>query len=215
MWDCFWVTRTSTPWRWYLPESHSHARTVSPCWKLHDCSWENNEKQWCWRHPFLHAFSGKDDTNFIYDIGKTKVLKIRHQLNCKSLAPYGDDNNYEVTNQLITEARKVLMNLYGGQIFASLAALHARLFISGEKSKDLRGLPLTDNAFKQHLLRSLLAALVQKKAQVAIPMLSLTPAFAWKMGITHLEPISIPRTHTISYKLEMCCKQMHSELFLH
>ena len=38
----------------------------------------------CKLQPFVYAFSGKDDTNFIYGIGKTKMLKCRHQLDCEA-----------------------------------------------------------------------------------------------------------------------------------
>ena len=116
---------------------------------------------------------------FIYDIGKTRVLKIRHQLNLKALASYGYDDNYEVKSELITETRNILMALYGGQTFES--ALTAHLFISGGKSKNLRGLPPTADAFK-HLMRSLLATPTQKHAHVAVPTLPPATTFGWKMG---------------------------------
>ena len=83
------------------------------------------------------------------------------------------------------------MALCGGQTFASLAELHAHLFISRGKSKDLRGMPPTDDVFKQHLLRSLLATHVQKKVHVTIPVLTPAPTFGWKVDVTHLESISV------------------------
>ena len=126
--------------------------------------------RWIKLHPFLHAFSGKDNTVFIYDIGETRILKIRHQLNLKALALYGYDDNYKVKSE----------------IFES--ALRAHLFISGGKSKDLSGLPPTADAFKQHLMRSLLATHTQKHAYVAVPPAT---TFGWKMGAMHLEPVSM------------------------
>ena len=102
---------------------------------------------------------------------------------------YGDDRNCEVISELITEARNILMALYGGQSFESLAALRAHLFISGGNTKDLRGLPLTADVFKQHLMRSLLATFVQKHAHLAVPTLPPATTFGWKKGATNLEPV--------------------------
>ena len=48
----------------------------------------------CRLHPFLYAFSGKDDASFFYGIGKSKVLKQHQKLDCTILAHYGEDNNY-------------------------------------------------------------------------------------------------------------------------
>ena len=120
----------------------------------------------CKLQPFVYAFSGKDDTNFNYGIGKTKMLKCRDQLDCEALALYGETDVFRVTECIASTARKLLMTLYGGKAFSSLAALRAHLFMASERSKDLRCTPPTEDAFKQHLLRCLYATLVQKRAHM-------------------------------------------------
>lgn len=71
-----------------------------------------------------------------------------------------------------------------------MAALCAHLFISGN-SKVLSCLPPTEDAFKQHLLRSLSATLVQKRAHIAAPDLPSAIMFGWKMGEKSLEPVTM------------------------
>lgn len=144
----------------------------------------------CKLQPFIYAFSGKDDTNFIYGIGKTKMLKCPHQLDCETIASYGETSDFSITDDLTAAARNLLMAVYGGQAFSTLAAFRAHLFIAGGNSKDLRSLPPTEDAFKQHLLRCLYATLVQKRAHVQHPTLPAVTSFGWIMG-TYLQPVSM------------------------
>jgi len=63
----------------------------------------------CKLQPFIYAFSGKDNTNFIYGIGKTKMLKCRHQLDCETIASYGETSDFSITDDLTAAARNLLM----------------------------------------------------------------------------------------------------------
>ena len=142
----------------------------------------------CKLQPFIYAFSGKDDTNFIYGIGKTKMLKCRHQVDCQTIASYGETEDYSINDDHVTAARNLLMAVYGGQTFSTLAAFRAHLFIAGGSSKDLRSIPPTEDAFKQHLLRCLYATLVQKRAHVQHPTIPAPTSFGWVMK-AYLKPV--------------------------
>lgn len=41
--------------------------------------------------PFLHALSGKDDTSFIYNLGKKVMWKAHKSVDCTLLAEYADN----------------------------------------------------------------------------------------------------------------------------
>lgn len=159
----------------------------------------------CRLQPFLHAFSGKDDTNFIYGIGKTKILKCRHHLDCDVISSYGETDDFRISDDLIGTARNLLMALYGGQTFSSLAALRTHLFIAGGNSKDLRCLPPTEDSFRQHLLRCLYATLVQKRAHVPHPVLPVVTTFGWTME-TFLQPVPmlLPPFPELTQSLTSC-----------
>ena len=97
------------------------------------------------------------------------------------------------------------MTLYGGKAFSSLAALRAHLFIASGNSKDLRCIPPTEDAFKQHLLRCLYATLVQKRAHMPHPVLPQVTSFGWIMK-THLQPVSmlLPPFPEVTQSLRSC-----------
>ena len=46
--------------------------------------------QECCVLPFLHALSGKDDTSFIYNLGKRVMWKAHKSVDCALLAEYAD-----------------------------------------------------------------------------------------------------------------------------
>ena len=146
----------------------------------------------CTLQPFIYAFSGKDDTNFIYGIGKTKMLKCRHQVDCQAIASYGETEDIDITDDRIEAARNLLMAVYGGQTFSTLAAFRAHLFIAGGSSKDLRSLPPTEDAFRQHLFRCLYATLVQKRAHLQHPSLPPATSFGWIMD-SYLQPVPMTK----------------------
>ena len=111
--------------------------------------------------PFLHAFSGKDDTSFLYGVGKTKFLNASNTVDCSCLCEFGNlDTAIEVTDDINLAASTLVMAAYGERDFTSLPAFRSHLFLSGAK-KDLQSLPPTDDAWKQHLLRSLYATIVK------------------------------------------------------
>ena len=41
-------------------------------------------------HPLINAFSGKDDTSFLFSVGKTTMLKAKNKLDCSPLKVGGD-----------------------------------------------------------------------------------------------------------------------------
>ena len=77
----------------------------------------------CKLQPFLYAFSGKDDCCSLFNVGKSKILNVRHRLDTQVLAEYGDHWDTEITYDIQNAARKLLMACYRQDVqFESLAA---------------------------------------------------------------------------------------------
>lgn len=147
----------------------------------------------CKLQPFLHSFSGKDNTSFIYGVGEIKFLKSRKSVDCECLAQYGEDMDTEINNDIIFAATNLLKEVYGGKGFASLPDLRAHMFLTSGRTKDLRCLPPTEDCIIQHLKRSLLATLKQKRAHIADPQLPAASAFGWFEEDSVLKPVMMTR----------------------
>jgi len=149
----------------------------------------------CNLQPFLHAFSGKDDTCFLYGIGKAKFQKASRELDCSILESYGDNDNDEKPNELLyNNARNLLMMAYGGKDeFMSLTSMRAHMFMRN-KTRDLRCLPPTEDAFQMHLLRTLIATIEQKQAHVSEPQIPSPELFGWKKEEGQYTPICMTKS---------------------
>lgn len=91
----------------------------------------------CKLQPFLYAFSGKDDSCSLFNIGKSEIPNVRHRLYTKVLAEYGKYGSTEITNDVQNAAQKLLVTCYSQDVqFESLAAQQAHLFLSGGRNQD-------------------------------------------------------------------------------
>jgi hypothetical protein len=120
----------------------------------------------------IYILTGCDTVSYLYRRGKKRAYKaaidnIGHLL---PLARYGDpDESLEVTEEVVTAARRYIMALYDRSDFGgSLDALRAHLFASIKG--DMRSLPPTEDAFRLHLLRSLHQVAVCKRAHLSEPI---------------------------------------------
>jgi hypothetical protein len=79
------------------------------------------------------------------------------------------DSNIDLTSEVLDASRHFFVALYDRREFAgNLDVLRAHLFAS--RKGDLRSLPPTENAFRQHVLRSLHQLVVSKRAHISQPV---------------------------------------------
>lgn len=150
--------------------------------------------QKCTSLPFFHAISGKDDTSFIFGLGKKKMWKVFSKI---SMHPFSEFPNEDVTDiitiprSLIEASIRLLVKACGGSEEDTFATLRTQKFLSGS-SGTLLGLPPTEDAFMQHIKRSALATLVSKAAHLAKPPKWNYEAFGWLKNIDgDLEPLRL------------------------
>ncbi len=143
--------------------------------------------------PFLHALSGKDDTSYLANIGKSKMWKAHKEVDCSPLACYANEAPYDeldIPEALTEQAKKVVLFAYNGSHCQSLKQLRGLTFLTGNGT--LLRLPPTDDAFEQHVKRACLSTIIAKSAHLpASPSINYED-YGWKKDIDgFLRPVSM------------------------
>ena len=126
-----------------------HENTYLPIHEIAHCLGEEK----CASLPFFHAISGKDDTSFIFGLGKKKMWKVFSKLNIQPFSKFPNEeisDTITIPNSLIGASNQLLVKAYGGREDDTLATLRTQKFLSGS-SGTLLGLPPTEDAFMQHI----------------------------------------------------------------
>ena len=121
---------------------------------------------------FAYILSGCDTIIYPFRRGKKRaaeiVLKMLH--NFSNISTFGELNcSWEVTPEMVDEARQYFVNLYGHKSFDSLDKLREHVFATTKS--DIRVLPPTEDAFHFHVLRSLYQFALYKRATMNDPQL--------------------------------------------
>lgn len=121
-----------------------------------------------------YVLSGCDSVSYPFGRGKRRAANVSLQMVGKmpQLVDFSR-TDAPVTPTVIDEARDFFCNLYGKPGYSSLDRLRAHMFASSKL--DLRALPPTEDAFHQHVLRSLCQLSLYQKASESNPVL-LQPA---------------------------------------
>ena len=116
-----------------------------------------------------YILTGCDTVSFIFNKTKARALKLVAQNidHLKTFATYGETSETGI-EEAIEEACYFFKCMYGRPDFAgSLDMLRAHLFATSDS--DLRFLPPTTDAFRQHVLRTLMQVLVSKSSHLSNP----------------------------------------------
>lgn len=124
-------------------------------------------KEKCMLLPYFHAFSGKDDTSFIYGLGKKKLWKALTHIDTKPLEVFAElphtvtDN---IPEELVASSKQLVIMASGGKRTDTLASLRTQKFLAG-KSGLLLNLPPTEDALEQHIKRAALSTILSKSTE--------------------------------------------------
>lgn len=146
--------------------------------------------------PFFHALTGKDDTSFIYGLGKKKMWKAHKSIDCSSLSqfsesPFESEVMPEVSQNIVDNATSFILHGYsGGNSCHSLAELRTKKFLSGSLGT-LQSLPPTPDAFLQHLKRACLSTIVMKSAHIAKTPKMQFDKYGWCVHDSTLCPVKM------------------------
>ena len=134
--------------------------------------------------PLLHALSGCDTTSFLYIKGKRAFI---NAITAMNVAP----DLASVCKEL--EATIVFTSMYCGETFANLDALRYYLYA---RRKALEALPPTDDALRQHVLRSLYQTRTWVQAAQPVPAILEPFNFGWKNDVSGTAPLMTTKTNT-------------------
>ena len=147
---------------------------------------ENLGAEDCKLQPIIHAISGMDDVSYIRNIGKKSILTARKAVACNLLSNFGEPGtSYEITDQLLTQARELVLKAAGGGSFDTLADFRT-LQLLKSASRDIQRLVPKEDSFCLHMQRAMLSALVMKNATNQQPQLPEPDQMGWKWNEDHL-----------------------------
>ena len=125
----------------------------------------NLDSKVCQALPFIHSLSGRDVTSYPYFTGKKSWLLRSKEVELDKLASFAEESNYTVTEDIVNQARNLLIAVYckAGEdsLFSSLEEIRAHTFLN-KNTTVLKMLPPTEDAFLQHLKRAALATVIDK-----------------------------------------------------
>ena len=119
----------------------------------------------------VYILTGCDTVSYPFNKGKRRVLTeaLRHIADLKVFGQFGKTENERIpTEETFKAARNLFAILYGRENFkGTVDMLRAHLY--GNFKEDLRCLPPTEDALKQHVLGALIQIIVCKSAHLSQP----------------------------------------------
>ena len=89
----------------------------------------NLDSKVCQALPFIHSLSGRDVTSYPYFTGKKSWLLRSKEVELDKLASFAEESNYTVTEDIVNQARNLLIAVYckAGEdsLFSSLEEIKA------------------------------------------------------------------------------------------
>ena len=158
----------------------------------------------------VYILTGCDTVSFIFNKSKVKALKVTIQnldkLRC--LGAYGESSEIGI-EEATEEACYFFKSMYGRPGFeGNLDMLCAHLFAT---SSDLRFLPPTEDAFKQHVLQALMQISVSISSHLSNPLYPNPTLFGREIVNGKLVPVLIckpAKSSVVKHKTVSCnCKQ--------
>ena len=161
---------------------------------VHDIS-KSLGKDVCMLLPFFHAFSGKDDTSFLYGLGKKKLWKALPLINAVPFRTFAEDLNMPTANDdLIESCKSLVEHASNGTGHETLADLRTRKFLAG-KSGLLLSLSPTNDALEQHIKRAALATIVSKSSHIPKPDAVDISSYGWCLqGNNTIKPVYMTKS---------------------
>ena len=168
----------------------------------------------CLSLPLLHSISGCDVTSYPFFQGKKGFLSASKKKNMEALESFGQNENFSISNEIVDQVRDLFIVVYTkntDMIGCSLAEVHAHRFLNNVSSL-LKLLPPAEGVFKNHLIRALMAKIIDKTSHIAKPPVLKIEHFGWELlggvirpSITSdsLYPMQI--SETISCKCKKGC----------
>ena len=168
-------------------------RTEFDCYlPIHELA-ENLGPSVCKALPFVHSMSGRDTTSYPYFYGKRSWFAASKNIDLPALSEYGEGSSPVITQDVIDEARSLMLMVYGKSantdIVDNLKDLRAHKFLHNT-APILKMLPPTEGAFLQHLRRSALATYIDKHATDAKPDLPPSEDYGWSKGEDGYQPVT-------------------------
>ena len=147
----------------------------------------------CRTLPFIHSLSGRDTTSYPFFTGKKTWLNRSYTTDIPKLERFGEgQNSYQITSELINQARQLVIAVYTNRSDAfedcDLAKVRAHKFLNN-RSTMLKLLPPTEDAYLLHLQRAALATIIDKTAHVAKPQLPPFMDYGWALQDGKLVPV--------------------------
>ena len=119
----------------------------------------------------MNILTGCDTVSYPFNKGKTRVLTsaLDHLADLSILGSFGEPGNeIALTDEAFSVSCQLFAILYGGQNFEGTAdELRAHLY--GHFKVDLRCLPPTEDALRQHVLIALIQIIISKSANLSPP----------------------------------------------
>lgn len=147
----------------------------------------------CCALPFIHSLSGRDTTSYPFFTGKKSWLKSSKTTQIPALENFGDQDQWNITDELIGQARALAFAAYTNRADEfkepDLAKLRAHKFLNN-RSTLLKLLPPTEDAFLLHLKRAALATLIDKTAHISKPPIPPYQEYGWALEDGKLTPIA-------------------------
>lgn len=147
----------------------------------------------CLSLPFVHSLSGRDTTSSTFFTSKKGWLAASKKIPLDALANFGSDGNAILTEDVISQARELLVTVYtktADMSDASLSEIRTQKFLTN-KTTLLKLLPPTEDAFMQHLKRSALATFIDKTAHIAKPCIPSLDEYGWTVKQAELVPVPV------------------------
>jgi hypothetical protein len=165
--------------------------------------------------PLLHALSGCDTTSFFFGKGKRSFIKAASKRPadladvCTKLEKQTTLTE-ELRDRIVTVATELLTTVYHTNEFSNLCTLRGHLYA---RKPDIKGLPPTDDAFRQHVLRAILQTCIWVKAMQPTPSIPDIFQSGWVSLPAGVRPLLMLRSsmpENLLGNLFCNCKQMCS-----
>ena len=137
-----------------------------------------------------YVLSGCDTVSYPYRRCKKRAAEIALGMIGKfpNILVFGDQHfSWDITPEIIEEARQYFVALYGHKSFISLDKL--REYVFATTKSDIRVLPPTEDSFYFHVLKSLYQLTLNKRAPMSDPQLPPLTNFGRKLVNDQLQPI--------------------------
>ena len=148
----------------------------------------------CLAFPFIHSLSRRGITSYPYFTTKKGWLLTSCKLDIQALADYGETQDLGLRDELMRQVTRLAVAVQCKLVITedgvNLAQIRAIKFLHN-KSVMLKMFPATEGAFLQHVLRVVLAVLIDKQSHMARPNIPGCHECGWIQNGSRLVPLML------------------------